>query len=491
MSKYTPAILALSLLVLILGLQPLQADTPPAEIDLTIIHTNDLHGHIFPYYYDKFGKEENSVAGAPRVVGLIRALKECTESNVLVMDSGDLFNRGPLEHLGGKPETEILAAVPYDILTIGNNEIKGAEGYEGQEIMFRLIGMSQVPFVSANMYFKSTDERIVAPFKVFDVQGVRVVVYGLQAERVKNYPQAKGLIIEDGIVASKKVLAELDGKADFIVCLSHLGYLRDLQLARECGEIDVIIGGDSHSFLFSPSLVKRKQVREDEFGSVIVCQAGEWWHCVGELKLHLKKVSNGSYTVDSYRGKLHEVTSDIVPASGIAEIVERYGAEYDEVLGELPATVPYSKMAGFVAGCLRNGGQADIGVFPTDNVECGLQKGKVTLLDVKKVFPFEDELVVVKMTGKQFLQSFTSSTAGFSGVESNGRTFLSHGSELEEGRTFSVAMDGFHASYFSKMDNVEIIPANQSVEKTVSDVLGNEVLVDELMDESGLGVDSE
>ena len=95
---------------------------------LTILYTNDVHGHQFPFDYDGLGRSEVGVGGAARRIALIRSLKASSQNPVLVMDAGDIFTRGPLARFKGEPEIAIMNAAPYDVMTLGNEDILGFAG---------------------------------------------------------------------------------------------------------------------------------------------------------------------------------------------------------------------------------------------------------------------------------------------------------------------------------------------------------------------------
>ncbi len=288
-------------------------------VELTIIHTNDLHGHLFPFDYDSLGKHEPNVGGAARRASLIRQLKASTHHSVLVMDAGDIFTRGPLQDLHGAPDMAVLNAIPCDIMTIGNGEFEGAPGPQGRKILNDLIKQARFAMVSANVIDKSTGKTLVPAYKVFDCGGLRVGVFGLITPRVAYYEQARGLEIADPIETAKKIVSELKPKSDFIIALTHLGYPLDLQLASSVPAIDVIIGGDGRTWFFQPALVKSENTKNPDWwvGGPIVCQDGEWGKCVGKLDLILREAAPGTYRVASYSGRLVDVDSSVKPARDV------------------------------------------------------------------------------------------------------------------------------------------------------------------------------
>ncbi len=262
----------------------------PRTAELTILYTNDIHGHQFPFDYDKLGKDEKAVGGAARRVALIRTLRSSTRNAVLVMDAGDFFTRGPLEEFKGEPDMAIMNAVPYNCMTLGNEDIKG---FGGLDVLSRRLKQAAFPVVSANTLDKSTNKPIAAPYHIFDCKGLKVAVFGLTTQVVNSYKEAAGLEIADPVATARHTIAELEGKADVIIALTHLGYPNDLELAMSAPGIDVIIGGHSHTWIFQPTLVKSGWTGGPSrpnwwVGGTIVCQDGEWGKCVGRLDLTVR-----------------------------------------------------------------------------------------------------------------------------------------------------------------------------------------------------------
>lgn len=304
---------------------------PAAEIGLTILHTNDLHGMLFPYDYDALGKSEKSVGGVSRRAALIRKLKNESPKPVLVMDAGDVFVRGPIQRFEGKPEFDVMNAVPYDVMTIGNNEIKGDDytgspGPRGVEILRERLAQARFPVVCANLIDKSTGKTLVPPYTVIERGGVKVGIFGLTTLRATGYPQAKGLEITDPIAAAREAIAELEPQCDFIIALTHIGYPMDILLARAEPGIAAIIGGDSHTWVTQPIPFRLGVVEGPSWwvGGPIICQAGEWSKCLGRLDLALRKDDAGRWRVTRYAAKLIDVTPSHPSAPDIDRILAPY-----------------------------------------------------------------------------------------------------------------------------------------------------------------------
>ncbi len=280
-------------------------------IEITILHTNDIHGHLLPFSYDKLGKPEKNVGGAARRAALIRKIRKKSEHPVIVMDAGDLFARGKMN---GQLDFDVLNATPYDIMTLGNNEFKGADGQKGLDILMARIKQAKFPIVCANLFDRATNRPLVPPYTIINAGGIRIGVIGLTAPRVATYPQAKTLIIPNPAETAKLLVPKLREQCDFVIALTHIGYPFDIQLAATVPGIDVIIGGDSHTRTTKPTVVKE----------TIICQAGEWGVFLGRLDLKLKPEGK-RYVVDSHAGKLISINSSLGTAKDIEQILQGAG----------------------------------------------------------------------------------------------------------------------------------------------------------------------
>ncbi|MCE5198321.1 MAG: bifunctional UDP-sugar hydrolase/5'-nucleotidase [Armatimonadota bacterium] len=421
----------------------------PLPITLTILHTNDIHGHMFPFDYSKLGKGETDVGGAARRAALIRKLKKESGKRVLVMDAGDVFTRGPLAELHGVPDFAIMNAVPYDIMTLGNNEFKGADGPEAQQIMLDRIKQARFPVVAANVIDASTGKTIVPPYKILNVDGLRIGVFGVTASRVATYEQAKGLTIADPVETAKKTISEMEPKCDFIIALSHLGYPSDIELATRVPRIDVIIGGDSHTWLFQPTLVKHENAQPGWIGGTIICQDGEWGKTVGKLYLTLSRLNDGKFHVERYNSKLVEVNSSIKPATDIEKILAQYTKPFTAKVGNLNKPVPTPEAAEWVAEVIRQAVGAQVGLMPKEDVENGLRAGTVTPLDIRRMFVYPNRISRLALTGKQ-IEEFTSRTdTALAGAHLRDGMLYIGQDKLDENAKYSVAIEDYYAASIS------------------------------------------
>ncbi|WNM18319.1 bifunctional metallophosphatase/5'-nucleotidase [Flavobacterium capsici] len=242
---------------------------------LTILHTNDVHSYIDPFPANH--PKNPNAGGVARRAAIIENIRK-ENSNVLLLDAGDIFQGTPyFNYYGGELEFKLMSMMKYDLATIGNHDFDN--GING---LYAQLPNAEFEFVSANYDFKNTIlDGHVKPYKLFNKNGIKVGVFGLGVELEglvdkKNY---KETVYNNPVEIAQDMskLLKKDYKCDLVICLSHIGYeykndankICDLKLASLTKDIDLIIGGHTHTFLDKPTLIKNI-----ENNDVLVNQVG-------------------------------------------------------------------------------------------------------------------------------------------------------------------------------------------------------------------------
>jgi 5'-nucleotidase len=227
---------------------------------LTILHTNDVHSRIEPFPMD--GSHNQGLGGVARRAALIKKIR-ADEKNVLLLDAGDIFQGTPYFNLfGGELEMKLMSDMAYDASAMGNHDFdNGIEGF------YKQLPNANFPILVANYDFSNTVMHSSSqPYKIFDKAGLKVGVFGLGIELdglvdKKNYAET---IYLDPIAKANQTAAILknDYHCNLVICLSHLGYqykenkVSDQILAKSTRNIDLIIGGHTHTFMDEPEDIK-------------------------------------------------------------------------------------------------------------------------------------------------------------------------------------------------------------------------------------------
>lgn len=231
-----------------------------AQKKLTILHTNDIHSRIEPIAPDSPDTRSADKGGLLRVAAYVEQVRK-ESPNVLVFDSGDFSQGTPYYNLfKGEVEIQLMNAIGYDAITIGNHEFDF-----GMENMAHLFKMAHFPVVCANYEVKgSLLDGLVTPYTIIKKYGLKIGVLGVGTQlsgmvQTHNY---EGVVYHEPYEAANNAAAELKKKGcDIVICLSHLGYtprtegaISDQELAKRTRNIDLILGGHSHTFMKEPAL---------------------------------------------------------------------------------------------------------------------------------------------------------------------------------------------------------------------------------------------
>lgn len=254
---------------------------------LTILHTNDVHSYIDPFPANH--PKNPNMGGVARRAALIESIR-AENSNVLLLDAGDIFQGTPyFNYYGGEIEFKLMSMMRYDLATIGNHDFDN--GIEG---LFAQLPNASFEFVSANYDFKNTIMNgHVKPYRIFNKSGIKVGVFGLGVglEGLVDKKNCKETVYNDPleIASDMSRILKKEHKCDLIICLSHIGYkykgepnkICDTNLATKTRDIDLIIGGHTHTFLEKPTVLKNLDNKE-----VLVNQVGCYGVNLGRIDFY-------------------------------------------------------------------------------------------------------------------------------------------------------------------------------------------------------------
>lgn len=283
--------------LLTLGGLGLSSFSLPNTKRITILHTNDTHSHLdtFSSTDPKFPNQ----GGAAKRATIFNNIKS-ENPNTLILDAGDMFQGTPyFNYYGGELEIKIMNMLGYEGGTIGNHEFDNGVNSLAEQIM-----KAKFDVINANYDFKNTlMDGLTKPYKVYIKDGIKIGVFGLgvkldglvnkseYGETVWNHPLE---ITQDMTQILKNNL-----HCDLVICLSHLGYrygansdmFSDLDLAAKTKNIDLIIGGHTHTFLEKPTIVTNLEGKE-----VIVNQVGCYGVRVGQIDFYFDAFNNKTAT---------------------------------------------------------------------------------------------------------------------------------------------------------------------------------------------------
>lgn len=431
---------------------------------LVILHTNDTHSLIDP---------DNGEGGVLQRKALIDSIRKA-EKNVLLVDAGDMV-QGTLyfKFFKGDVEYPLMNMTDYDIRILGNHEFDN-----GLEEMAKYYKDVKAHRLAANYDFSDTPLKgMFDPYVIKKVGGKKIGFIGINIDPAnlisrENY---EGMRFKDVIetVNSTAQYLKNDKKVDLVVLVSHLGVKRDndkindYDVAKASKDVDIIIGGHSHTLLqpgntgVFPSLVENSEGR-----SVLLTQTGKYGKYLGYIKIDLDRLKKSDGRDYDYR--LLPVT-DRFPESKLDKRMAEFIAPYRHVVDSVNnRVIAYSKYD--LSSDDRNGGYAnwtadfardygkgkvdslrrsgmdipplDFALMNVGGIRHDMKRGVVTEGQMLSTFPFSNHLVVGKVKGSDFIEAMKiAALRGGEAVSSEVRVLTDEKGNLQKVLLNGVEMD--------------------------------------------------
>lgn len=414
--------------ILALAAMALSAGTALADFELNILHINDLHSRIEAINkYDstcsteEAGKNE-CFGGIARVKSAIDARRaELAGKNVLTLDAGDQF-QGSLFYTTYKsgPVADFMNGIGFDAMAIGNHEFD-----DGPEELLKFIEAAKFPIISGNT-MAGLNSPVANKFKgyiVKDFGGEKVAVVSVLAtDTDETSSPGNSILFVDEISYLKDAVKELEAQGvNKIVVLSHVGYVRDQQIAAAVDGIDVIVGGHSHTLLSStdpkaegpyPTLVKNPAGVE-----VPVVTAYAYSKYLGDLQV----VFDDAGVVKSWSGAPKLLDASVTPDAGFTAKVAELGGPIEElkakVVGSSQDTIEGSRNVCRLEECSMGNLVADatlarvkdqgitIAFANSGGLRASIDSGEVSMGEVLTVLPFQNTIATFQLKGSDIVEA--------------------------------------------------------------------------------------
>jgi len=370
------------------------------KVDLTILHINDIHGHLLPTP-GKDGKP--GTGGMAYIAKMVSEERAKNPEGSLLLSAGDMFQGTPISNLfRGKPVVEAMNKMGFDAMSVGNHEFDW-----GMEAFQSLRRAAAFPFLSANIVDnKGTLVPGVKPYALFQKKGVKIAVIGITTTET-NYMTKPGNLKEYRAIAPEKVLSNLIDKlrkedAALIIVLSHAGLDEDREMASMVSGVDLIVGGHSHTEVKTPVVV----------GTTIIVQAGYYGNALGVFKITVDKDAkkNIQYPERRILRKVKAGPNDPFDAD-VAGIIKRYDdqirGEFGRVVGETRVDLrkrPFeSNIGNLVCDAMRKAAASEVAFQNNGGLRTTIPAGKITLEQVYTLLPFDNNLMTMDLTGAQIV----------------------------------------------------------------------------------------
>ncbi|WP_455427246.1 bifunctional UDP-sugar hydrolase/5'-nucleotidase UshA [Dryocola sp. LX212] len=415
---------------------------------ITILHTNDHHGHFWRNEHGEYG-----LAAQKTLVDSVR--KEVAEEggSVLLLSGGDINTGVPESDLqDAEPDFRGMNLIGYDAMAVGNHEFDNPLTVLRQQEKW-----AKFPFLSANIYQKSTGERLFKPWAIFQPQGIKIAVIGLTTDdtaKIGNPEFFTDIEFRKPADEAKLVIQDLQAneKPDVIIATTHMGHYDngnhgsnapgDVEMARSLptGALTMIVGGHSQNPVCMASENKKDAdyvpgtpCAPDKQNGTWIVQAHEWGKYVGradfefrngEMKLvryqlipiNLKKkitYDNGESERVLYTPQISEnqrMLSLLTPfqRKGQSQLKVKVGSVNGHLEGDRSKVrFVQTNLARVILGAQMARTGADFAVMSGGGIRDSIEAGDITYKDVLKVQPFGNTVAYVDMSGKEVTDYLT------------------------------------------------------------------------------------
>ncbi len=367
-----------------------------AEAEL--IHWNDFHSTNLPFVPTYNNPDKVKVGGSAVLAGYIDSLRSIY-SDAIVLNAGDDFQGSPVSSMTkGISQILLLNEIKPDAYTIGNHEFDYGKGPLKQAL-----DKANFDVLSANIYDQETNELLVKPYQIYQKGDVKIAVIGLVYESLKSSvipANVRGLKILNQEKTVRKYVKEVEDKSDLIVVLSHSGFYSDSTLAENLDEVDVIVGGHSHSWLSNPV----------EVNDILILQAGAKGERVGLLKMKVDKQQKEirSWDYDFIRTIVNNVTPDEKVAALVDSMEKNITAIMDQEIGQLEKdwirnSRDESNIGNWICDVTREKFNTDIAFQNSGGIRKNLAAGPITVRDIWEISPFDNTIQIFELTGQELL----------------------------------------------------------------------------------------
>ncbi|MDH0612022.1 MULTISPECIES: 5'-nucleotidase C-terminal domain-containing protein [unclassified Agrobacterium] len=403
----------------------LSAGAALADYELNILHINDFHSRIESI--NKFdstcsaeeeGKNE-CFGGAARLLTAINQTRDALKTegkNVLLLNAGDNF-QGSLFYTTykGTVEAEMLNAMKFDAMTVGNHEFDDSEdGLAG------FLDKVQFPVVTANVVATAASKigDRVKPSIVLEVGGQKIGIVGAVANDTAELatPGPNITIAEDVAKISEQVQKLKQDGVNKIIALTHVGYPRDLEFIAKIPDVDVVVGGHSHTLLSNTD-----QKAEGPYPTLVdnpggykvpVVQAGQYSKYLGDLKV----VFDDNGVVKESKGDPILIDSSFKPDEATLKRIDELKAPIEalkaKVVGTSEGPIEGDRKICRVKECSMGNLVADatlarvkdqgvtIAFANSGGLRSSIDSGDVSMGEVLTVLPFQNTVATFQLKGE-------------------------------------------------------------------------------------------
>ena len=451
--------------------------------DLTILHTNDMHGDFL--IEERDGVE---TGGLVRLSGYVQHEREVNPNTLYVM-AGDMFRGSVIdsEYLG-LSTIDLINIIDPDVATLGNHEVD----YGLAHLLF-LEKCASFPIINANLFVTMNHKRLFQPYIIKEVNGMKVLIIGLLTDLVIAVARKEKVIgsFVDTEEAAKCVEIICDNyrtdDIDLTVLITHIGIEEDRKLAsllHESSGVDIIIGGHSHTFMYEPEVVN----------GIPIVQAGYGTDQIGRLDLVIDEDAN---RIVDLKYQLVPINAETAPKDEImedliAQYKEKTDRKYKRVVTRFrrqlthPSRIRETEMGNMFADIVQDESSFDVMLFGSGAIRMKTMGPVVELQDLLETMPYDDSLWMFQVTGEQFRrmvkyifrdEAWTRKTEFYQyskGMHIKYKKsthelleFTLNGKEIQDDDMIKIAMQYYHYKNFDEFFGVPLEEVSQNMKPRV------------------------
>lgn len=452
------------------------------ETRLTILHSNDIHGAFLPEEKDMV-----QTGGLAYLSGYVNSVRK-KEKNTIYAIAGDMFKGSIIDsEFKGLSTVELMNLLKPDVVTLGNHEVD----YGLAHLLF-VEKCAKFPIINSNLFIKTNHVRLFEPYEIIDCEGLKIMFIGIITDEVLASTKSEGIIgsFVDVNEAAREIGVICDTykttDVDYTVLLTHIGFENDMELAKllrpEWG-VDLIIGGHTHTLLYKPEYVN----------GIPIVQAGSGTGQIGRIDLTFDRTDKPE--VSSLEYHVVPITADTCPENTlIRKALNEYKSHTDEKYSRVvttfarelthPDRYQETELGNLFADVMQDGSSFDIMVLGSGSLRLPKLGPVLHLQDLREFFPYDDELYMVKVTGKQFRRmvsfifredafqegahtEFYQFSKGCRFVWSRSRQefmeFSLNGRKIEDGDMLRLGIQNFHFNNFTDFFGVPIEEVSENM----------------------------
>jgi 2',3'-cyclic-nucleotide 2'-phosphodiesterase (5'-nucleotidase family) len=433
---------------------------PTAPQRITVLFFNDLHGHLEPFTVKQIDRPVE-VGGIARIAHLVRQIRAENERNgaaTIVLVAGDILQGTPMSTVFmGEPDVLALNEIGVNAMAVGNHEFDF-----GLDNLLALRKLARFPIISSNIVWKDGGELVFDPFAVFEISDdVTLTVIGATTRELLTTTKPSNVEKVDALNSVETVerIYSTAVRMGPVILLSHSRAAADSLIAVAAPDLAAVIGGHDQ-VLFNPY----RKVRD-----VPIFQAFEKGKFLGRIDFVVDSASgNAKIASWGYIPITAELEKDPVVDDLVKSYSSRLDAKFKEVIGENREfldgerdRIRYEEtnLGDWVTDIMREYTGADAALINAGGLRASIDRGPVTVESVFKAMPYENELLVVKLTGAELLAALTRSVRGAREDEDGGflhvsgirfridgrvpRDVLVGGQPLEDAAVYEIAITDF------------------------------------------------